>query len=1362
MALAETYITDVTLSKGDVVCSAEATGRVTLATPRALASAGSVLGIAVDNFTVEPLSPVAATTVTIAEGGVLAADITGLARGNPSPVVVSPSHRAVRKDAFTIDDQFLGFADPAGNLTVVVNGLPFHRYRDLQVLRGVITTREGSLYMSADHSDAINAALRNQAFGGKLKLPAGRFRFTKKIYIQADSWYPAVKKGLDRGILNGNVLEGSAGAASSATAGTCLLWDGPDLFPGVGDIIRYPGNSSKTMLAAVGTVIGSDGLRYASGHYAFKIVVTTAGALGTMAVTFDTAGGVSTTLTADAIVGGSSLVVASAAGFVVGSRLQLGGQAVTISGISVDLKRLTITPALTSTIAAGTVLTTYGTSVTSIPPTSTSPWVKTIGGVDISFPPETYAVGDAWIFETAKPPTVSSVVPAASNIGGSAASPLPTISGTPNDVFKCQIKCVRGGVNNGSPTGATFIFSKDGYGSLTNTLYASYNEHPKTTKVTCTNNTAPTVQLNGTPADNYDVRIKITVGGGLGVASYQWSTDGGVTYNGADTVTPRPTVRMLGGVTTNQGSEADLVLTATMPGGIQIAATGMVPWFANGTYVTNDIYTIRCTNAAPMGASYVPPLCGGMTINFPSGTYHAGDVWTFTADAKRNVPFQCLGQNITLKNLSVMLQPGRAPRSVVEFSKSPLPGALACTGCVLSNFYVFGSAGNGSSARNMIVNGRNFGPELGVPSAADPGNCDEHTFMNVTSQNGAYEEAAFFCPNTSGQMKNVNLIHFAGSGGKWLIRTRTGSYYGHGLGSGHHTRFALRQEQSSDPIIVNGLDLEACGGALDVAFSSVASQVITINGGRLDFDTGTARGIDGLHPDGVWARTNCGGPVTFNGCAIVAGEGCLPCITSDLVNGDGATIIVNGCNWASSFPERWLGPIPGSANATSGIGRRGWRQFTGNQVYTEQDPKIGKGGSGCDFIADNLVGPFFFGAAVPNIVDARNTNTAFRGSATAIPICSGEYLVTFGPTDTLKQAVHPDLEFNASMTWIASIGNVRGPNAPTDLTVRTERPSKRGALVRLSAAPGTSTHVDVLMTPKRTVPAGTDLVDFATLPNLVALIDAGWDMVVDNDAGVVSKVFDKSGNGFHFTCSGATRPIFHGDGLGNPNGWPYFDLIGLGGSITLPTTALTASAEINDTILAVESSTGFLVGQPLQLGAQFVRILTIPDVAHIKIDKVLTAPIEKGVKIGNFLGNGYTVIAVFRNGNVDQTGVSKGTSSAGIWNFNGATFTHNNGTRWLTHSGTPPVMTDGNETGRWNINEVTWTPGNVPTMKVNGTSVNLGSAATNPPNPITASLSFGLANAWQLAALAFYSADHHAASALTTLRNNLISKYAIQ
>lgn len=81
----------------------------------------------------------------------------------------------------------------------------------------------------------------------------------------------------------------------------------------------------------------------------------------------------------------------------------------------------------------------------------------------------------------------------------------------------------------------------------------------------------PTITVAGSPLNLYDVQLTIVLGGSLGTATFHYSLDGGETVS-------------------------DVIST---PGGgtYAIPSTGLTLTFPSGTYVADDLYTFSCTPA---------------------------------------------------------------------------------------------------------------------------------------------------------------------------------------------------------------------------------------------------------------------------------------------------------------------------------------------------------------------------------------------------------------------------------------------------------------------------------------------------------------------------------------------------------------------------------------------------------------------------------------------------------------------------------------------------------------------------------------------------------------------------------------------
>ncbi len=98
--------------------------------------------------------------------------------------------------------------------------------------------------------------------------------------------------------------------------------------------------------------------------------------------------------------------------------------------------------------------------------------------------------------------------------------------------------------------------------------------------------TPPVMTVTGTPNDSYDVKVKMTLGGAVGAALFQYSTDGGDTYS------------------------SDVTTAATFA----VPNTGVTLNFAAGTYVAADVYTFSSTgpyySAANLSTAITAALAG--------------------------------------------------------------------------------------------------------------------------------------------------------------------------------------------------------------------------------------------------------------------------------------------------------------------------------------------------------------------------------------------------------------------------------------------------------------------------------------------------------------------------------------------------------------------------------------------------------------------------------------------------------------------------------------------------------------------------------------------------------------------------------
>lgn len=100
---------------------------------------------------------------------------------------------------------------------------------------------------------------------------------------------------------------------------------------------------------------------------------------------------------------------------------------------------------------------------------------------------------------------------------------------------------------------------------------------PALSAVTSVGTSPPVVTVGGTPADHWPFKVKITLGGALATAKFQYSLDGGATYNGAD------------------------ILTAAT---YAIPETGVTLAFPAGTYNVDNEYTFSSTNTTGITTVY--------------------------------------------------------------------------------------------------------------------------------------------------------------------------------------------------------------------------------------------------------------------------------------------------------------------------------------------------------------------------------------------------------------------------------------------------------------------------------------------------------------------------------------------------------------------------------------------------------------------------------------------------------------------------------------------------------------------------------------------------------------------------------------
>lgn len=146
-----------------------------------------------------------------------------------------------------------------------------------------------------------------------------------------------------------------------------------------------------------------------------------------------------------------------------------------------------------------------------------------------------------------------------------------------------------------------------------------------------TGTTPPGVSLVGTSgvALPSDIVIQITTPGALGTAVFQWSQDGGATFTTGLSTSATPVllgstglvaVFSLGNYAANNVYTGQGIATAAL---FLLGATGLVLDFPAGTYAADNVYLGQ---GAPTAAS-VPLLGTGMQALFPVGMYAADNVY---------------------------------------------------------------------------------------------------------------------------------------------------------------------------------------------------------------------------------------------------------------------------------------------------------------------------------------------------------------------------------------------------------------------------------------------------------------------------------------------------------------------------------------------------------------------------------------------------------------------------------------------------------------------------------------------------------------------------------------------------------------
>lgn len=131
--------------------------------------------------------------------------------------------------------------------------------------------------------------------------------------------------------------------------------------------------------------------------------------------------------------------------------------------------------------------------------------------------------------------------------------------------------------------------------------------------------TPPGVTLSGRPTlGSYITFLQITAGGSLGTALFQWSSDGGLTWNIGSTLvatgTSPPVVSVAGAGP--QSSPSQLQVQITTGGAL---GTAIFKWSTNG----GATWTSNVTTAATVALGTT-----GLTLSFAAGTYSTTDAYT--------------------------------------------------------------------------------------------------------------------------------------------------------------------------------------------------------------------------------------------------------------------------------------------------------------------------------------------------------------------------------------------------------------------------------------------------------------------------------------------------------------------------------------------------------------------------------------------------------------------------------------------------------------------------------------------------------------------------------------------------------------
>lgn len=174
--------------------------------------------------------------------------------------------------------------------------------------------------------------------------------------------------------------------------------------------------------------------------------------------------------------------------------------------------------------------------------------------------------------------------------------------------------------------------------------------------------TPPQVFLSGTSTLSVPskVVVQITTAGALGTAVYQWSQDGGTTWTtGLQTSALAQALGQTGlSVSFSPGAYAtNNVYTGqgiTTAASVPLAGVGLTLGFSAGAYATDNVYTGQ---GIPTG-SLVPLTGTGIAATFAAGTYSADNLYS----AATPVPEQILGWMVAILTPDVYRKRGVNPQ----------------------------------------------------------------------------------------------------------------------------------------------------------------------------------------------------------------------------------------------------------------------------------------------------------------------------------------------------------------------------------------------------------------------------------------------------------------------------------------------------------------------------------------------------------------------------------------------------------------------------------------------------------------------------------------------------------------------------